>query len=119
MSDLIKRDDAIKAIECRFNADLMDRIDAMLMTSAIAQITKNIANIPSADKQGEWIPCSERLPEEEGMFLVSVKKRAWDGNYMDVEIAYCSPNHRWFNVSNGEVLAWMPLPPAWKGADNE
>ena len=61
MDDLIKRDDAIKAIECRFNADIMDRIDAMLMTSAIAQITKNIANIPSADKQGEWIDKGSRF----------------------------------------------------------
>ena len=55
MSDFIKREDAIKAIECRFNTDLIDRIDAMLMTSAIAQITKNIANIPSAENKGEWL----------------------------------------------------------------
>ena len=79
-----------------------------------------IVNAPSvSDRPQEWIPCSERLPEEEGEYLVTAKKYAFDSSYYDVQIAYCSPNKKWFRISNCEIVAWMPRPKPWKGADNE
>ena len=71
-----------------------------------------------ADRQQEWIPCSERLPEEEGEYLVTAKKYAFDSSYYDVQIAYCSPNKKWFRISNCEIVAWMPRPKPWEGADD-
>ena len=122
--DTIKREDAIKAIECRFNADLMDRIDAMLMTSAIAQITKNIANIPSADKQGEWIPCSERLPEYRKLVLVTTRDLRVKPAYLD-SIQDDGTDDLWSiplddaDCALWNIVAWMPLPEPWEGADDE
>ena len=73
------------------------------------QIVAVIQSMSSIDIP-QWIPCSERLPEEEGEYFVTVKKTAFDTEYDATEVAYCSPNHKWFNVSNCKVIAWMPLP---------
>ena len=119
MEDLIKRSDAIKAL--KDNQEYIDG-DAYPFDCACDVIQA----IPSADRPQEWIPCSERLPnEEEATYLICTE----DG-YM------CSC--RWTNDMYGlrsnewskwgwhimdkpqyaKVVAWMDLKP-WKGADDE
>ena len=90
--------------------------------------------------QGEWIPCSERLPSEE-------ERKEWIDNNLDgigylypcLVTRYSSINpdrtknnpyvaKHYFDgedfVNCGEevcseyILAWMPLPKPWKGADD-
>lgn len=52
-----------------------------------------------------WIPVSERLPEEKGLYFVTT-----DGRYNNiVEVTfYNHTNNIWYIAS--EVIAWMPLP---------
>ena len=76
----------------------------------------------------EWIPCSERLPEEDGYYIVyapsyrggsSSGKEIHNGAMFSrfksgkwsIEIGY----HKRPNC----VKAWMPLPEPWEGTDNE
>ena len=106
MSDLIRRDDAIKAVEdgmCTFyDCYVLDRINA----------------IPSADRPtGEWISCSERLPTKAGHYLCSFNKpNRIDNIYVD--LAYWTGG-RWYGYLTNEINAWMPIPEPWKGADDE
>lgn len=74
--------------------------------------------------QGEWIPCSERLPDERQDVYVTV---FWD-DYGDTITAYgMRTQFGWslWNTAEAElikgytVIAWMPLPEPWKGADDE
>ncbi len=60
-------------------------------------------------KDNEWIPCSERLPEEEIEVLVTVKESNGD----------CYTMHSWLQEGvwvvkktplNPKVIAWRPLP---------
>ena len=56
----------------------------------------------------QWIPCSERLPERTGYYLVTgrqgaVNKRLYQDGY-------------WYG--NWTVIAWMPLPDPWEGENN-
>ena len=65
-----------------------------------------IINLPSAQ---QWIPCSERLPERNGYYLVTgrqgaVNKRLYQDGY-------------WYG--NWAIIAWMPLPEPWRGENNE
>ena len=86
-------------------------------------------------KVGEWIPCSERLPLEEykmdkkargenAVYPVlitrkafsfeenkerNIAKQAWFFDYMGKTDFYNS------NMERVEAIAWMPLPPAYKG----
>ena len=57
----------------------------------------------------QWIPCSERLPEENGRYLVT--NSAWGAMKVDwnawMDGAWLYPNTK--------PIAWMPLPEPWKG----
>ena len=112
MSDLIKREDAIKALSEAFGecepCDKEETIDIAVTT---------VKEIPSADRPQGWIPCSERLPESQGYYTCTFK----DGSKYKRASAV-----KWSNGwqltgtrSYWTVLAWMPLPEPWKGADDE
>lgn len=87
---------------------LMQASDTIIMLSEKAR----------ADRlQGEWIPCSERLPQIGQKVLVSTKKTV----FTQVFKGYHSDPKRWAweNNSVKRVEAWQPLPQPWKGADDE
>lgn len=83
----------------------------------------------AVDGKGRWIPCSERLPEEKGFYLVKVC-----AEYRPIRIYAFSPwgmdeeRKFWINdtdshshVFNHFVEAWQPLPEPYKaeGSDKE
>ena len=135
MSDrLLRESDVIEAvaqyISCDYPTEEMAREDAELL----------IGQIPSADRpQGEWIPCKRRLPEEGVVVLVCMDIK---GHKFDWEEQRCIEFGRisserydidgtgweWLNESGTDfwepdwhdnIIAWMPLPEPWKGADDE
>ena len=68
-------------------------------------------------KVGEWIPCSERLPEEDGFYLATL-----DGEIVGEEKPFSGlaefENGKWIDDEEDYqcVLAWQPLPqPYQKG----
>ena len=104
----------------------------MISLECMDELMAMIADRP----QGEWIPCSERLPEE----------REWIGTKKfgttisdEVLVTFESRGERFvrpIHFQNGELggmdkhtmdavhgewkaVAWMPLPEPWKGADDE
>lgn len=98
------------------------------MSEKIYRVQMNSKGMPNfstaveiADRpQGEWIPCSERLPDKDTEVLVVDYNEA---------IQVCSVTSYkgmpvWEDVYGYwhgiEVFdAWMPLPEPWKGADDE
>lgn len=64
--------------------------------------------VPSAEPERKWIPCSERLPD-------------WDEHRDDmVLVCYGNGSIRFDACMNGEwvhgnPIAWMPLPEPWRG----
>lgn len=61
------------------------------------------------EKEPKWIPCSERLPEENGEYLVTRESK---GIYKFVDIVKKT------NTSGdiaSDIVAWMPLPEPYKG----
>jgi hypothetical protein len=95
--------------------------------SALSAVEGMIAEQPKA---GEWIPCGERLPEEEDTYLVAWLPAYEDGNgdcfthpcpyphyYM---LATYTEDEEWeFTLPSGYkeavLLAWMPLPLYYRG----
>ena len=66
------------------------------------------------DALPRWIPCSERLPKEEGFYLVTLGYKHG-----------AETNIRYFKIENGKrywslwghenITAWMPKPEPYKG----
>lgn len=99
--------------------------------------TRQFEIIDIIDKQpkvGEWIPCSERLPEKDGTYLCScdwsigsfvcVRKFAKDLHSIQ---KYDFPKgsgagfyyyeEDWGYSKETDVIAWQPLPEPYKGVD--
>lgn len=105
MSDLISREDAINAIYHHFPQMTMSECAVMLYEVSSAQ-------------PEQWIPVSERLPEEEVQVLVT--DDAGGLATIDVDCGYFDEEYgrfEWFHSQN--VTAWRPLPKPWKGEEDE
>ena len=84
------------------------------------QFEADKADIPT------WIPCSERLPSENGDYLVTlgngvVKILGYSTTQRTTYpkgFYYIKDGFSWRQMQN-PVVAWMPLPEPWKGADDE
>lgn len=95
------------------NGDLISRCDVMEMLTnielscTIIPITeaklqlRDIPSVQSAYNNG-WIPCSERLPEKFGAYLVSRK----GCSRPDISLY----NEKFKQWSWEDVIAWQPLP---------
>ena len=70
-----------------------------------------IKQLPPIQPEPHWIPCSERLPKDEGFYIVTLEHRYG-----------AETNIRFFKIENGErywslwgnenITAWMPKPAA-------
>ena len=79
----------------------------------------------------QWIPCSERLPEVNGRYLVTrgltacgaLWNRVYIINYSD--LMGLKSERIWWDGNVGksdferidDVIAWQPLPEPWKGEE--
>lgn len=64
-------------------------------------------------KKSEWISCSERLPEEAGLYLVSMHRLGYPQREIDGFV-----RGKWERYGNN-VIAWMPLPKPYKAESEE
>ena len=142
--DLIKREDAIKAEADRVYKALHSEGCKETYEECLADAEKTFKDIPSAEPKQEWIPCSERLPEDIRPVLVT-----WKNNDPASYYQYIVGKHfigtahyhrgKWYWYSSVtedllaeygkceteefdeaiEAVAWMPLPEPWEGAEDE
>lgn len=64
----------------------------------------------------KWTPCSERLPEEKGEYLVTYHPCYWDNVQQDIKVGIDSFRGKtsWAKKKHRRVIAWMPLPEPYK-----
>lgn len=65
----------------------------------------------------KWIPITERLPERDGLYIVT-----FDGKLAGQKEPFASTNYfensQW-DDDGDSVLAWMPLPKPYRPKDNK
>lgn len=78
-----------------------------------------------AYEQTRWIPVSERLPKEEGIYLVTFRSecKAYLVGYGTCRMSVRGKKigYGWYDLHDAvyfdekSIIAWMPLPEPWKG----
>lgn len=116
MADLIERQAAIDALKYTWDGMVVHVFDV-------------IEQLPSAQPEPHWIPCSERLPEKYKYVLTTYTIQPWRSKKPKrfVHIAewmgdgWASPIDEYLvrdEVAKIRYLAWMPLPELWRGEDH-
>ena len=132
MDDLISRQAAIDEAKEWIDAVYFEENDKR-ERKAIECFIGSLKNMPSAQPEQQWIPCSERLPEKNGRYLAtrglkacnSIWNRVYIINYSD--LMGLKAEKIWWDGNVGksdfqridDVVAWMPLPEPWKEKPNE
>lgn len=112
MSDLISREDAIKAVcgDClrEYEEDKCEHENECSMKRALVEL-------PSAE--AEWIPCSERLPSESGNYLITVAdlRLGHNGEHIVTMADFYAKAKKWNSVV--DVLAWKPKPKPYQESE--
>lgn len=100
MSDLIRREEVFDIINEEISAN-----DNIYAISALLTISHFVSDLPSAP---QWIPCEERLPNEDGMYLTTIE------NIMGkASVISGFRNGIW--QTQFDVIAWMMKPKAYEG----
>ena len=115
VNDCISRQAAIEALDKRFDSIPMNQ------TTEILLLRKDLRELPSAQPEQPWIPCSERLPEDEQPILFSTTTgRVHQGRFhRDNSV------NRWYSsldkmrAYNNVVNAWMPLPEPYREEEQD
>ena len=115
MTRLIDADALLKELRksCEYHAENSRELSLLQRDIIIVQ------EQPTIDAESHWIPCSERLPEENGTYLVyapdyrggSSRGKEWHDGIMFAifKAGKWSIEHGYYSRPNC-VIAWMPLP---------
>ena len=137
--DLISRQAAIDALDGKI--EITGRTNAEAVKGYVRLVKDRLERLPSAQPEPQWIPCSERLPEDDTDVLISYRYKDGEGDtshvYIDTtsygdmyfggnavhdlygnKIKHWRPPFAYFE-SNYYVIAWMPLPEPYKEGEHE
>ena len=121
--------DSEECLHCKENEDdwcscrnchvcLMDKVKEIIKQLSEEYATDTNVNTNSSENLTSWIPCEERLPEEETKVIVSTKtERVKVGIYTKRygfgmrEGFICDDGFMYMNTA----IAWMPLTEPYKG----
>ena len=80
-------------------------------------ITETVKELREESIQMQWIPVSDRLPEEKGEYLVTYHPCYWDDVEDEIRVGIDTFRGRttWAKKKYQRVIAWMPLPEPYEG----
>ena len=119
-NDLISRQEALKELAAYIH--LIDKTmgKGTLTDDDCMEAAKSVLGedeLPAVQPETHWIPCSERLPEESGKYLVTVL----DGiGKRTTSAPYHLRSKSWTltgRMTYWKVIAWMPLPEPYRGGE--
>ena len=108
MSDLISRQAAIDEIKAVYEWHDVVTEDRMIQHFKV---------LPSVQEQ-RWIPVTERLPEEDGVYIVTYKipHEGKDIESFGVGVKHFIGRLKMWSMNDlSTPIAWMPLPEPYKG----
>jgi len=117
----------IDADEIRIKPEYMHDICGSVMIR-VEDVARIINEMPTINSQPHWIPCSERLPEEDNVEVLCTVKQQSITDHSETIIVeqgcyfygtwLLSYDNQRVNCSR-EVLAWQPLPSPYQEESEE
>ena len=91
---------------------------------ASASLINNRNNLPPVTPTQNWIPTSERQPEENGNYLAFYRSSDGTAALEFVMVDHCNAGGGWLHEKSGKksykkVIAWMPLPKPYQSEVSE
>ena len=89
---------------------------------SMGQVVRGIHALPSVHPEPHWIPCSERLPENDDWLIVTVLDECGDTPFRYTDFGwYLDVGKCWIvdSEQRTDVIAWMPLPKPWKEGESD
>jgi hypothetical protein len=116
MSDLIRRQDAELILAREMYATSLEAgCDPVSPVDFLPEARAWLSDAPTI---GGWIPCSERLPEVSGLYLVTTNAY---GVWAARTDSYSVRNKEWKRKGDKKavIIAWMPLPEPYEEEDDD
>lgn len=89
--------------------DDIDKLDCVVVGEHKSHFGKEFWQDPVIEFAHRWIPCSERLPKNDGRYLVTnTRIGAWQ---VDIDTFFVGSGWK----SDNDPVAWMEKPEAWEG----
>ncbi len=90
----------------------MNRAEAKILQRLLRKAADTIEALSKKlSTNGDWIPCSERLPKKSGEYIVMIS-----GAELPTCLNFLSSDNSWFDMEKDyEVSYWQPLPEAYHG----
>lgn len=96
-----------------FRNGCLESIEALMAEGEIYDI--------EYEPQQQWVPCSEKLPEEDDVYLVTVDPRYIAFYVTQIDMLNWHENKWWYfdidekpAVFPDPIIAWMPLPAPYR-----
>lgn len=95
-------------------ADLIERDTVIWITAETGALEtqRRVKELPAINR---WIPCNERLPEQEGLYLVTTVS----GNVYIRSFYFSLASKRPYFSGDEKVIAWMQRPDAYEPPEGE
>ena len=107
--DAISREALVNELKCGYwNKELQSaKNDPCVIDAMIDWSIRTVKSQPSVTPQTRWIPVSEKMPEEDGYYVVSGGGEVWICEMLSLT----NTVKGWCNsIRKPSVEAWMPLP---------
>lgn len=86
---------------------------------AYTAAVKAMERLAEYENSNTWIPVSDRLPEETGYYLVTLKKKLPNEDYSDrVVVLYDKDDHSFISYNN-LITAWQPISEPYKTKESK
>lgn len=109
--DTISRRQAIDALDGEIT--VTGRANAEAVRGYARLVADRLKRLPSAQPEQQWIPATERLPENDGMYYATITRMG------GIDAVPCIWYDKKWAIGGAKVIAWLAIPEPYRAERRE